>query len=140
MNKFLLFIKTMPFVFLTIVFSFLYLFSFVVQYIYINKNLKEICKIMFKYDDLYKAPLNYFDFYFLSALPLVFWRETLNIKKGTKFKKLYGKEFYFKIERHKLNKLLHQNSYFFYIQYLVFLFGILSMIFIAIACFLIKFN
>ncbi len=79
MNKFLLFIKIMPFVFLTIVFSFLYLFSFVVQYIYINKNLKEICKIMFKYDDLYKAPLNYFDFYFLSALPLVFWRKTLNI-------------------------------------------------------------
>ncbi|MPW44993.1 hypothetical protein A7A69_05490 [Acinetobacter sp. Ac_1271] len=140
MNKFLLFIKTMPFVFLTIVFSFLYLFSFVVQYIYINKNLKEICKIMFKYDDLYKAPLNYFDFYFLSTLPLVFWRETLNIKKGTKFKKLYRKEFYFKIERHQLNKLLHQNPYLFYIQYLVFLFGILSMIFIAIACFLIKFN
>ncbi|MPW44992.1 hypothetical protein A7A69_05485 [Acinetobacter sp. Ac_1271] len=95
---------------------------------------------MFKYDDLYKAPLNYFDFYFLSALPLVFWRETLNIKKGTKFKKLYGKEFYFKIERHQLNKLLHQNPYFFYIQYFVFFSGIFSLLFMAIGCFLIKFS
>ncbi|MFW1852850.1 hypothetical protein ACG9XR_20095 [Acinetobacter guillouiae] len=88
---------------------------------------------MFNDENAYKVPLEPFNFYFLSCLPLVFWRETLNIKKGIKFKKLYGKEFYFKIGKNQLIKMLKQYPYFFKIQYFLFFFGILWLIFMAMA-------
>lgn len=84
-----------------------------------------MCKIIFYDEKYFKLPLEPFNSYFLSCLPLVFWRETLNIKKGTQFKKLYGKEFYYPIDKVQLKKMLKQYPKFFYIQYLVFIFGIL---------------
>lgn len=91
---------------------FLFLLTFFVQYIYISYNLKGICKIVFNNESNYKIPLEFFNFYFLSLLPLVFWRETLNIKKNKKFKKLYSKEFYFKIEKDQLVDLLDNYPFF----------------------------
>ena len=105
-------------------FSFFFLF-FIVQYIYISYNLKGICKIIFDDELYFKLPLEPFNSYFLSCLPLVFWRETLNIKKGVNFKKLYGQQFYYLINKNQLNEMLIKYPKLFYIQYLVFSFGIL---------------
>lgn len=133
MNKLLLFIETLPLIFLCIVFFFLYLLFFIVQYIYISINLKGICKLMFNDEKAYKIPLTPFYFYTLCCLPLVFWRETLNIKKGTNFKKLYGKEFYYPMSKTQLKKILNRYPRMFHIQYLIFLFGILWFI---LCCFI----
>ena len=120
-------------------FFFLFFLSFIIQYIYVSKNLKGICKIMFNDEKAYKLPLEPFNFYFLSLLPIVFWRETLNIKKNMKFKKLYGKEFYFKIEKDQLIKLLNKYPLFFYIQYAFFIFGMLWLVFSGFGYILDKF-
>ena len=125
MNKLLLFIEIMPLIFLCIVFFFLFFLFFIVQYIYISYNLKGICKIIFNDERYFKLPLEPFNSYFLSCLPLVFWRETLNIKKGVNFKKLYGQQFYYLINKTQLNEMLIKYPKLFYIQYLVFSFGIL---------------
>ena len=125
MNKLLLFIEIMPLIFLCIVFFFLFFLFFIVQYIYISYNLKGICKIIFDDKLYFKLPLEPFNSYFLSCLPLVFWRETLNIKKGVNFKKLYGQQFYYLINKTQLNEMLIKYPKLFYIQYLVFSFGIL---------------
>lgn len=122
----------MPLIFLSIFFFFLFWFTFIIQYIYISYNLKGICKIIFYDEKYFKLPLEPFNFYFLSCLPLVFWRETLNIKKGVNFKKLYGKEFYYPINKNQLKKILIQYPKLFYIQYLIFIFGIILMI---VGCF-----
>ena len=69
---------------------FLFFLFFIVQYIYISYNLKGICKIIFNDDKYFKFPLEQINCFFISLLPIVFWRETLNIKKGVNLKKLYG--------------------------------------------------
>lgn len=99
---------------------FIFFFIFIIKYIYVSKNLKGICEIVFNNGKFYKLSLEPFKFYFLSLLLLVFWRETLNIKKNIKFKKLYGKQFYFKVEEYQLIMLFKQFPYFFKIQYLIF--------------------
>src|SRR5690606_4360983 len=125
MDTILYLIKTMPLIFTSVVFFVLFLLFFILQYIYINMNLKGICKTIFDDENAYKKPLEIFNFYFLSVLPLVFWRETLNIKMEIKFKKLYRKGVYFKIEKRQLVQLMVKYPYLFYIQYLIFIFGFL---------------
>ncbi|CAA0215876.1 putative membrane protein [Acinetobacter baumannii] len=51
------------------------------QYIYISYNLKGICKIIFSDESHFTLPLEPFNCFFISVLPIVFWREMLNIKK-----------------------------------------------------------
>lgn len=128
MNKFLLFIETMPLIFLCIVFFLLFMFFYIVQYFYISYNLKGLCKIIFNDERYFRLPLEPFNSYFISCLPLVFWRETLYLKKGTNFKKLYGKEFYYPINEVQLTEILKRYPSFFYIQYLIFVFGIIWLV------------
>jgi len=139
MNKFLLFIELMPIHFLGVYFIILFFIFYLFQYFYISYNLKGICKIMFDDEDFYKVPLAYYKFQILSLLPIVFWREALNIKTNISFKILYGQVFYFWIEKHQLVKLLDEYPYFFRLQYATFLFGILWMIFLCIAYILQKY-
>lgn len=124
---------------LSFFFLFLFFLSYLIQYSYLSYNLKGICKIIFNDEKYFRLPLEPFNSYFLSCLPLVFWRETLNIKKGVQFKKLYGKEFYYPMNKTQLKKILNQYPKLFYIQYLIFLFGILFFIFMLIGCILIKY-
>lgn len=133
MNIFLLFIKLMPIHFLCVYFFALFLVFYLFQYFYISYNLKGICKIMFDDDVYYKTPLTYSEFYILCILPIVFWREALNIKTNMSFKILYGQVFYFWIQKHQLVKLLDEYPYLFRIQYTTFFFGIMWMIFLCVA-------
>ena len=112
---------------------FLFLFLLIIQYFYVSYNLKDICKILFNNEKEYKVPLEPFNFYFISILPIALWREVLNVKKNKQFKKLYGKEFYFNINKQQLIELLDKYPYFFRIQYTAFFFGILWLIFQTIA-------
>ncbi|EPF6457492.1 MULTISPECIES: hypothetical protein [Acinetobacter] len=61
--------------------SFLFFFFYLLQYIYISYNLKGICKIIFSDESHFTLPLEPFNCFFISVLPIVFWREMLNIKK-----------------------------------------------------------
>ncbi len=134
MNNFiqLLFLdKTFLVISLAFLFLFLFFAFYLIQYVYISSNLKGICKIIFDDEKYFKLPLEPFNCLFISVLPIVFWRETLNIKKGIQFKKLYGKEFYYPINKVQLKKMLKQYPKFFYIQYLIYLFVALAMIFMA---------
>ena len=139
MNKLLLFIEIMPLIFLCIVFFFLFFLFFIVQYIYISYNLKGICKIIFNDERYFKLPLEPFNSYFLSCLPLVFWRETLNIKKGVNFKKLYGQQFYYLINKTQLNEMLIKYPKLFYIQYIIYASSILFFLFGGLAYILDKY-
>ena len=133
MNIILLMIKKEPIIFLSIFLFFIFLLTFIIQYIYISYNLKGICKIIFDDEKHFKLPLEPFNSYFLSCFPLVFWRETLNIKKGIHFKKLYRKEFYYPVNKVQLKRMITQYPKFFYIQYLIFISGILWFFFMMIA-------
>ncbi len=42
--------------------------------------------IIFNNEKHFRLPLEPFNCFFISVLPIVFWRETLNIKYGTSFK------------------------------------------------------
>ena len=139
MNKLLLFIEIMPLIFLCIVFFFLFFLFFIVQYIYISYNLKGICKIIFNDERYFKLPLEPLNSYFLSCLPLVFWRETLNIKKGVNFKKLYGQQFYYLINKTQLNEMLIKYPKLFYIQYIIYASSILFFLFGGLAYILDKY-
>lgn len=119
-------------------FSFFFLF-FIVQYIYISYNLKGICKIIFDDKLYFKLPLEPFNSYFLSCLPLVFWRETLHIKKGVNFKKLYGQQFYYLINKNQLNEMLIKYPKLFYIQYIIYASSILFFLFGGLAYILDKY-
>lgn len=121
------------------IFLAIFFILFIIQYFYISKNLKGLCEIIFNDSKAYKVPLEPFDFYFLSCLPLVFWRETLSIKKGIIFSKLYGKEYYFKIEKNQLIQLFEKYPRFFQIQYLIFIFIFFAFIFMFVGVFLNKF-
>ncbi|WP_416683860.1 hypothetical protein [Acinetobacter baumannii] len=61
--------------------SFLFFFFYLMQYIYISYNLKGICKIIFSDESHFTLPLEPFNCFFISVLPIVFWREMLNIKE-----------------------------------------------------------
>ena len=139
MNKFLLFIEIIPLIFLCIVFFFLFFLFFIVQYIYISYNLKGICKIIFNDDKYFKFPLEPFNCFFISLLPVVFWRETLNIKKGVNFKKLYGQQFYYLINKTQLNEMLIKYPKLFYIQYIIYASSILFFLFGGLAYILDKY-
>ncbi|MDC4779965.1 hypothetical protein NQ848_18660 [Acinetobacter baumannii] len=142
MNSFInLIIEDNKFLYAAISFLFLSLFFFfyLLQYIYISYNLKGICKIIFSDESHFTLPLEPFNCFFISVLPIVFWREILNIKKEINFKKLYGKEFYYPMSKSQLNKMLNQYPKFFLIQYIIYLSVILWAIFMIIACILIKF-
>lgn len=142
MNSFInLIIEDNKFFYTAVSFLFLFLFSFfyLLQYIYISYNLKGICKIIFGDENHFTLPLEPFNCFFISVLPIVFWREILNIKKEINFKKLYGKEFYYPMNKSQLNKMLNQYPKFFLIQYIIYLSVILWAVFMIIACILIKF-
>ncbi len=99
-------------------------------YIYINLNLKGICKILVGDELWYKVPLR---FHILSALPIVFFKEFLNIKKDVNFKNLYQKDFYFALNKYELKILVERYPVFFYTQYILLISGLLFIIFLTIA-------
>ncbi len=100
-------------------------------YAYVSFNLKGILKIMFNDEKHFRLPLEPFNYFFISVLPIVFWRELLNKKKGIAFSKLYQKDFYYSINEKQLSQLIENYPVFFYVQYLIFLSGLLFCIFIS---------
>ena len=83
-------------------------------------------------------PLEPFNCFFISVLPIVFWRETLNIKYGTSFKNLYGKEFYYPLDQFQLKLLRKEFPAFFYIQYVIYWSVLISGLLMLISVILIK--
>lgn len=84
MNSFInLIIEDNKFFYAAILFLFLCLFFFfyLLQYIYISYNLEGICKIIFSDESHFTLPLEPFNCFFISVLPIVFWREMLNITR-----------------------------------------------------------
>lgn len=125
----------MPLIFLGLLFLILFFIFYLIQYTYISFNLKAICRIIFDDEKYFKLPLEPFNCFFISVLPIVFWRETLNIKYGTSFKKLYGKEFYYPMQRNQLEKLLKRFPLFFHLQYIIYASCILFFLFGGLAYF-----
>ncbi|MBJ9741410.1 hypothetical protein I5523_17405 [Acinetobacter oleivorans] len=119
-----------PYLILFFIFLFIYFFIYIVLYVYVNFNIKGISYIMFNDEERYGAPLEPFSFFFISMLPTVFWREVLNIKFNKPFKKLYGKEFYYKINSDQLKNLLDKYPKFFKIQYMAVLSILIGMFFL----------
>nr|ESK54064.1 hypothetical protein F987_00861 [Acinetobacter gyllenbergii NIPH 230] len=132
--------KIFSFFILAFLFLFLYVFTFIVQYVYLSCNLKGICRLVYGDERHYKIPLNPFDSYFIGLVPLVFFREVLNIKQGMSFKKLYNKDFFFIVRKNELVQLLNKFPFFFYIQYTLIFFGIFFLIFLTFACLLLSFS
>ncbi|MDR3030064.1 MAG: hypothetical protein LBV35_16620 [Acinetobacter sp.] len=139
MDVFLSLFKEMPLVVLGFIFMSLFFVFYIIQYIYIYYNLKGICRIIFYDEKYFRLPLEPFNCFFISLFPIVFWRETLNIKKGFKFKKLYGKDFYYPVDKNQLNEMLLRYPKFFYIQYIIYFSVFISIIFLGIAYSLDKF-
>ncbi|MCM8513967.1 hypothetical protein J0904_17860 [Acinetobacter bereziniae] len=139
MDVFLSLFKEMPLVVLGFIFMSLFFVFYIIQYIYISYNLKGICRIIFYDEKYFRLPLEPFNCFFISLFPIVFWRETLNIKKGFKFKKLYGKDFYYPVDKNQLNEMLLRYPKFFYIQYIIYFSVFISIIFLGIAYSLDKF-
>ncbi|WP_281834294.1 hypothetical protein [Acinetobacter calcoaceticus] len=110
-------------------FLFLFFFFYLLQYIYISFILRGMCKIIFNNEKHFTLPLEPFNCFFISVLPIVFWREILNIKYDASFKKIYGKDFYYPLEKKQLEELLKKFTPFFYIQYIIYLSGILFILF-----------
>ncbi|WEI24409.1 hypothetical protein PYR74_11240 [Acinetobacter bereziniae] len=133
MDVFLSLFKEMPLVVLGFIFMSLFFVFYIIQYIYISYNLKGICKIIFYDEKYFRLPLKPFNCFFISFFPIVFWRETLNIKKNVKFKKLYGKEFYYSVDKNQLNEMLLKYPKFFYIQYIIYFSSIFFILFGGIA-------
>ncbi|MFL9567982.1 hypothetical protein [Acinetobacter baumannii] len=119
--------KTLPFHMLGFLNLAIFFILSVFLYIYINLNLKGICKILVGDELWYKVPLSPLRFHILSALPIVFFREFLNIKK------LYQKDFYFALNKHELKMLVERYTVFFYTQYILLISGLLFIIFLTIA-------
>lgn len=140
MNSFInLIIEDNKFFYAAVSFLFLFFFFYLLQYIYISYNLKGICKIIFADESHFTLPLEYFNCFFISVLSIVFWREILNIKKEINFKKLYGKDFYYPMNKSQLNKMLKKYPKFFLVQCIIYLSVMLWAIFMIIACILINF-
>ena len=129
MNNFLLTVGAAPLVFLGIFSLILFFILYLIQYIYISIYLKRICKIIFNNENHFNLPLEPFNCFFISILPIVFWRELLNIKYGLHFKKLYRKDFYYPIDKTQLMKLTKKFPLFFYLQYLIYLSSLLFLLF-----------
>ena len=104
---------TTDYIFTFFVFGFVFLFIFFLcsffLYVYININLKNICKITVDDEMWYRTPLSPLTFHLLSALPIVFGKEYLNIKYNIKFKKLYSKNYYFSLNESELMELISIN-------------------------------
>lgn len=124
-----------PLIFFGFLFLIFFLLLYLIQYFYISYNLKGICKIIFNDEGYFKLPLEPFNSFFISVLPIIFWRETLNIKKGVNFKKLYGKDFYYSINKGQLEKMLKQYPKLFYVQYLIY-FSCFAFIFLLTIAFI----
>ena len=108
--------QTRPFLFIGsigLLFLFLFFLCSFFLYIYININLKNICKIIVDDEMWYRAPLSPLTFHLLSALPIVFGKEYLNIKYNIKFKKLYSKNYYFALNESELKELINKYPIFF---------------------------
>ncbi|WP_228714898.1 hypothetical protein [Acinetobacter pullicarnis] len=114
-------LKTLPLIVLGFFFFAVSVILYIIFYIYMNINLKDISKIIFKDERKYRRPLEPFNFIFLSLLPTTFWRETLNIKYQVNFKKLYGKDFYYPLDREQLIELLSNYKGYFLLQYAIFI-------------------
>lgn len=114
-------LKTLPLIVLGFFFFAVSVILYIIFYIYMNINLKDISKIIFKDERKYRRPLEPFNFIFLSLLPTTFWRETLNIKYQVNFKKLYGKDFYYPLGREQLIELLSNYKGYFLLQYAIFI-------------------
>ncbi len=132
--------KIFSFFVISFLFLFLYVFTFIVQYFYLSCNLKGICRLVYGDENHFKIPLNPFDSYFIGLVPVVFWREVLNIKRGISFKNLYNKDSFFIISKKELVQLLNKYPFLFGIQYTLILFGIFFLIFLSFACLLLKFS
>ena len=116
-------------------------FVYIVFYVYMNINLKSISKIIFNNENKYKRPLEPFNFIFLSFLPITYWREIINIKYHKNFRKLYGKEsFYYSINKDQLIELLKKYKIYFVLQYIVFFFTGLALIFVIFSYVLYKYS
>ena len=134
--------QTRPFLFIGsigLLFLFLFFLCSFFLYIYININLKNICKIIVDDEMWYRAPLSPLTFHLLSALPIVFGKEYLNIKYNIKFKKLYSKNYYFSLNESELKELINKYPIFFYTQYFILFSGVSFIFFIGIATILSKF-
>ena len=134
---------TTDYIFTFFVFGFVFLFIFFLcsffLYVYININLKNICKIIVDDEMWYRTPLSPLTFHLLSALPIVFGKEYLNIKYNIKFKKLYSKNYYFSLNESELKELINKYPIFFYTQYFILFSGVSFIFFIGIATILSKF-
>ena len=102
---------------------------YLIFYIYMNINLKGISKIVFNDEKKYRRPLEPFNFIALSFLPTTFWREIINIKYNKSFKKLYGKEFYYKLNEIQLRRLLSEYIGYFIFQYMIFIIPTFAFVF-----------
>ena len=134
--------QTRPFLFIGsigLLFLFLFFLCSFFLYIYININLKNICKIIVDDEMWYRAPLSPLTFHLLSALPIVFGKEYLNIKYNIEFKKLYSKNYYFALNESELKELINKYPIFFYTQYFILFSGVSFIFFIGIATILSKF-
>lgn len=133
MNFLIHILETRPFLLigmLGLLFFAISIVFYMIFYIYMNINIENISKIIFNNENKYSRPLEPFNFLFLSFLPTTYWREIINIKYGSSFKKLYRKEsFYYSINKEQLTDLLEQNKAYFILQYIVF-----SLIALAIIC------
>ncbi|QOW51395.1 hypothetical protein G0029_16400 (plasmid) [Acinetobacter sp. YH12138] len=138
MNFLIYILETRPFLLIGMFGLFFFAISlafYIIFYIYMNVNIKKISKIIFNDENKYSRPLEPFNFLFLSFLPTTYWREIINIKYGSSFKKLYGKEsFYYSIDRDQLTELLKTNKGYFILQYTIF-----TLIALAIICVIVSY-
>ncbi len=102
-------------------------------HIYMNIHLKGISKIIFNNEKHYRRPLEPFNFIFLSFLPTTFWREILNMKYNKSFKRLYGKEFYYRLNESQLKRLMSKYKAYFVFQYVIFTITTFAFIFMIYA-------
>ncbi|KXO87070.1 hypothetical protein AYK86_00015 [Acinetobacter venetianus] len=137
--KILFIIRDEPLIFFSFLCLFLFLLFLLIQYIYISFNLKGINNIIFNDEKHFKLPLEPFNCFFISVLPVVFWRETLSVKKGFKFKRLYRKEFYYDFDENQLKEILKKYPFLFFIQYVIYFSSILFILLGGIAYILEKF-
>ena len=110
-----------------------FVLSSIFLYIYVNINIKGICRIVFENESKYKFPIEPFNYFFISLLPIVFWRELLVKRIKFNFKNIYKKSFYFEMSEKKLFKLLKEYPAFFYVQYLIFFSSIFFVILLGSA-------
>lgn len=132
MSLFIKLFEAFPFFILFTTFFSIFILLLIVLYFYVNINLRGLCEIIFKDKIKYKRPLELFNFYFLSVIPINFWREFLNLRYDKVFKNLYDRDFYYDLRRDQIVELVSKYTYFFVIQYLAVFSGVISMFFLLI--------